>query len=207
MLWSTIALAAILAVVTAVIIVQVARGRISVTVPWGRRDVPLRERHVSIAAPRDVVRDVLTSAARGRTPSLESGERTEVVDEQDGMILNRLLTRSKFGLVQAMELVRVTEERVAYLHVAGPLPGTSEEFRLEQADGETLLGYRGCVPVSFWGLGRVVARLLIVPEYERLLDRHIAALKSTCEELASRGRQGKPDEPPSRADEGHEIGP
>jgi hypothetical protein len=207
LLWSTIALAAILAAVAAVIIVQIAQGRISVAVPWGRRDVPLRERQVRIAAPRDLVRDVLTSAARGRTPSLESGERTEVVDGQDGLILNRSLTRSKFGLVQAMELVRVTEERVAYLHVAGPLPGTSEDFRLEQVNGETLLGYRGRIPVSFWALGRAVARLLIVPEYERLLDRHIAALKSTCEELAARGRQGNPDEPPSRGDDRREMGP
>jgi hypothetical protein len=198
-LWSTILLVVILGAVAAAMVVQVALGRISVTIPWGGRDVPLRDRNVRIAAPPGLVRDALTAAARGRAPPLEPGERIEVVDEEEGLILNRSSTRSRFGLVHAMELVRVAADRVTYLRVAGPLPGTTEEFLLENVGCETALGYRGRIPISFWGLGRAVARALIVPEYERLLDVHIAALKSTCEERAARqrlreGSKGDPTE-------------
>ena len=111
---------------------------------------------------------------------------------EDGgdLVVNESLTDSRFGLVRAREAVRFHPDgRVTYRHLAGPLPGTEEAFEVRAADGGTELTYRGQIPVDFWALGRVVARWLILPEYERLLDAHIAALVRTSETRARSGRR------------------
>ncbi len=184
--WSTLALAVVLGAVTVALVVEIVRGHVSVTVPWGRRWVGLAERTVEIGAPRGVVAETLLRAARGETPPLFRGERTEVLDAEDGLVVNTSLTASRYGLVRAVEMVRVGPDRVTYLHLSGPLPGTEEEFALRDSEAGTTVTYRGRIPVSFWALGRLVARALIVPEYERLIAVHMEALRRTCEARARR---------------------
>jgi hypothetical protein len=187
--WSTLALAVALGVVSVSLVVQIVRGHISVTVPWGRGTVAVTERTVEIRAPRHRVVDALKSAARGRGQTDEQGEETRVLEEEDGLVVNESLTRSRYGLVHAVELVRIEPHRVAYRHLNGPLPGTEEEFILEDTQDGTSVRYRGTIPVSFWGLGRRVARRLIIPEYDRLIALHLDALRQTCESRAARAEE------------------
>lgn len=184
--WTTLALAVVLGFVAATLVIQIVRGHISVTVPWGRGTVAIPERAVEIRAPRHMIVDALRSAARGRGQPQGRGEETHVLDEEGDLVANESVTRSRYGLVHAAELVRIETHRVAYRHLQGPLPGTEEEFILEDTGVGTSVRYRGVIPVSFWGLGRMVARLLIVPEYDRLIAVHLASLRETCESRAAR---------------------
>jgi hypothetical protein len=186
--WSTLGLSVLVVVITVVLIARVTRGHVSVSIPWGRTSLPLAERTLQILAPRDLAVATLRSAARGTSAPVRSGEWTVVLDEEGGLIVNASLTRSRYGGVRAIELVRVEAERVRYRHLGGPLPGTEEEFLLTEEGGHTTVSYRGNVPVSFWGLGRLVARVLILPEYNRLVALHMDVLKRSCEVRAARAR-------------------
>lgn len=184
-----VVVSAILLAVAVILTVGIARGRISMELRWGTSWIPLRERSVRVEAPPDVVLDLLREAARGNVPGMTKRERTTVLEESGELVLNESLNDSRFGMVRAREAVRFHPDgRVTYRHLTGPLPGTEETFTVRAADEGTDLAYRGRIPVDFWGLGRIVARALIVPEYERLLDVHIAALARTCRARARRER-------------------
>ncbi len=171
--------------VAAILTVGIARGRITMELGWGRSTLPLRDRRLSIQASPEVVEGLLWEAARGKVPGLTKRERTTVLEEGGDLVVNESLTDSRFGLVRSREAVRFhSGGRVTYRHLSGPLPGTEEVFELRPVQGGTELSYRGRIPVDFWALGRVVARWLILPEYERLLDIHLAALAKTSESWA-----------------------
>ncbi|HEX6206770.1 MAG TPA: hypothetical protein VF058_00270 [Actinomycetota bacterium] len=179
----------LLVVVGAVLVSGIARGRIAMELGWGRSRMSLRDRRVEIAAPPDVVLHLLRQAAAGEVPGVTERERTEVIDADGDLIVNESLNDSRFGMVRAREAVRFHPDgRVTYRHLAGPLPGTEEAFEVKSADGGSVLTYHGGIPVDFWALGRLVARFLILPEYERLLDEHLAALTKTAEARARRRR-------------------
>lgn len=187
---SLLGVSLLLVAVAAVLIVGIARGRITMELGWGRNRMGLRDRRVEIAAPPELVLDLLREAAGGEVPGISKREGTDVIEADGGLIVNESLNDSRFGLVRAREAVRFHPDgRVTYRHLSGPLPGTEEEFGVHADDAGTRLTYRGSIPVDFWALGRLVARLLILPEYERLLDRHLEALSKTAELRARRGRR------------------
>jgi hypothetical protein len=187
---SLIALSLALLAVAATFTVGIARGRISMELRWGTSWIPLRERRVSVHAPPEVVLGVLRDAARGTIPGITARERTVVLEESGDLVVNESVNDSRFGRVLAREAVRFHPDgRVTYRHLSGPLPGTEEGFDVRAIDGGSELRYRGRIAVDFWGLGRLVARTLILPEYERLVDLHIAALTKTCEVRARRPRR------------------
>jgi hypothetical protein len=184
---SLLAVAAVLVAVAVVLTLGIARGRISMELGWGTSWMPLRERRFSIEAPPEVVLGVLREAARGTVPGLTRRERTVVLEESGDLVVNESVNDSRFGMVRAREAVRFHPNgRATYRHLSGPLPGTEESFTVRGVGEGTELTYRGRIPVDFWGLGRLVARWLILPEYERLLDAHIAALTTTCRVRARR---------------------
>jgi hypothetical protein len=190
-IWSVALMGAtsLLVAVGAVLVSGIARGRITMELGWGRSRVSLRDRRVEIAAPPVLVLELLRQAAMGEVPGISKRERTEVIEADGDLIVNESLNDSRFGMVRAREAVRFHPDgRVTYRHLAGPLPGTEEAFEVSPADGGSVLTYRGSIPVDFWALGRLVARLLILPEYERLLDEHLAALTKTAEARAGRRR-------------------
>lgn len=157
---------------------------------WGRSRLRLRDRGVTIAAPPEVVLHLLRQAARGEVPGVTQRERTEVIEAEGDLIVNESLNDSRFGMVRTREAVRFHPDgRVTYRHLAGPLPGTEEAFQVQPADGGSSLTYQGTIPVDFWALGRLIARLLILPEYERLLDEHLGALTKTAEARARKRRR------------------
>jgi hypothetical protein len=188
--WASLAAVSLLLLgVAAVLLVGIAHGRITMELGWGRSWMSLQERRVSIAAPPGIVIDVLREAARGTIPGITARERTQVLEESGGLVVNESINDSRFGRVRAREAVQFHPRGlVTYRHLSGPLPGTEESFEVRGTDEGSELHYRGRIPVEFWALGRAVARVLILPEYERLLHLHIAALIKTCETRARRPR-------------------
>ena len=145
------------------IYVGTATGRLTADLGWGRSRRALGPLLLDVAAPRELVFDVIAGPYLGRTPRAMA-DRLRVVERGGDMVLAEHRTPVRRGLVATtLETVRFTRpERVDFRLVRGPVPLGVEEFVLRDAAGRTRLEYRGELAADLWALGRwwggVVAR-------------------------------------------------
>jgi hypothetical protein len=130
-------------------------GRVTVDLGWGRSRRSLGPLAVTIAAPRELVFDVIAAPYLGRTPTAMA-DKLRVLERGDDMVLAEHYTPVRGGLMATtVETVRFTRpERVSFRLVRGPVPYVEEEFVLEEQDGATTLHYRGQLAADLWALGR-----------------------------------------------------
>jgi hypothetical protein len=130
-------------------------GRLTVDLGWGRTRRPLGPLAVTIAAPRELVFDVIAAPYLGRTPTALAGA-LRVLERGSDMVLAEHYTPVRRGLVATtLETVRFTRpERVSFRLVRGPVPYVAEEFVLQEEDGATTLHYHGELAADLWALGR-----------------------------------------------------
>src|SRR6266545_2291825 len=130
-------------------------GRLTVDLGWGRSRRPLGPLTVTIAAPRELVFDVIAAPYLGRTPTAMAGK-LRVLERGADMVLAEHYTPVGSGLVATtVETVRFTRpERVSFRLVRGPVPYVVEEFLLQEQDGATTLRYHGELAADLWALGR-----------------------------------------------------
>jgi hypothetical protein len=133
----------------------VVTGRVTVDLGWGRSRRPLGPLVVTIAAPREVVFDVIAAPYLGRTPTALAGK-LRVLERGADMVLAEHYTPVRGGLVATtVETVRFSRpERVSFRLVRGPVPFVEEEFLLQERDGATTLRYHGELAADLWALGR-----------------------------------------------------
>jgi hypothetical protein len=130
-------------------------GRLTVDLGWGRSRRPLGPLTVTIAAPRELVFDVIAGPYLGRTPTAMAGK-LRVLERGADMVLAEHYTPVGRGLVATtVETVRFTRpERVDFRLLRGPVPYVAEEFLLQEQAGATTLDYRGELAADLWALGR-----------------------------------------------------
>jgi hypothetical protein len=130
-------------------------GRLTVDLGWGRSRRPLGPLTVTIAAPRELVFDVIAAPYLGRTPTAMAGK-LRVLERGADMVLAEHYTPVGSGLVATtVETVRFTRpERVGFRLLRGPVPYVAEEFLLQEQAGATTLHYRGELAADLWALGR-----------------------------------------------------
>jgi hypothetical protein len=130
-------------------------GRLTVDLGWGRSRRPLGPLTVTIAAPRELVFDVIAAPYLGRTPTAMAGK-LRVLERGADMVLAEHYTPVGSGLVATtVETVRFTPpERVGFRLLRGPVPYVAEEFLLQEQAGATTLHYRGELAADLWALGR-----------------------------------------------------
>jgi hypothetical protein len=130
-------------------------GRVTVDLGWGRTRRPLGPLVVAIAAPRELVFDVIAAPYLGRTP-MAMADRLRVLERGDDMVLAEHDTPVRAGLVATtVETVRFSRpERVSFRLVRGPVPYVVEEFLLQERDGATTLHYHGELAADLWAFGR-----------------------------------------------------
>lgn len=130
-------------------------GGVTVDTGLGRRTRPLGPLTFAIAAPRDIVFDVIASPYLGRTPRAIADE-IEVLERGSDMVLAAHRTRVGWGMVTVtVETVRFDRpETVAFRLVRGPVPHVVERFTLHDDAGATRLDYTGELGTDFWALGR-----------------------------------------------------
>ena len=122
---------------------------------WGRSYHRLGPLYVSIAAPRDLVFDVIRTPYFGRQPR-SSREEIEVLERGSDMVLAAHRTRLHGITVVTVETVRFTApERVDFRLVRGPVAHVVERFELRDgSEAETELSYEGELGSDLWWLGR-----------------------------------------------------
>ena len=169
----------------------------------GRRVRSLGPQLVDMAAPREVVFDVIAEPYLGRAPKALA-DKLRVLDRGSDMVLAAHFTPlgGRLGLVaQTVETVRFTRpERVDFRLVRGPVPHVVEAFVLsEQAGGAgTRLAYDGEIGADLWWAGERWCEL-VARRWEQTVAASLAAVKVEAERraasVAARRRSG-PDQPP-----------
>ena len=164
----------------------VVRGALTIDLGVGRRVRPLGPQRVSIAAPRDVVFDVIAGPYR-RTPRAMR-DKLEVLERGDDMVLaahhTPLSLRQRATTVETVRFE--PPHRFSFRLVRGPVPHVVETFDLTEAgDGTTELLYTGELGTDLWGLGAWWGRL-VASSWERTVKASLAGAREEAERLARR---------------------
>jgi hypothetical protein len=180
--------------------VGLVTGACPVDLGIGRQVRPLGPQLVDMAAPREVVFDVIAEPYQGRTPRALA-DKLRVLDRGSDMVLAAHFTPlgGRLGLVaQTVETVRFTRpERVDFRLVRGPVPHVVEAFVLsEQAGGAgTRLAYDGEIGADLWWAGRRWCGL-VARRWEQAVADSLAAVKAEAERRASSVVRRRPAERP-----------
>jgi len=164
----------------------VVRGALTVDVGVGRRIRPLGPLTFWIAAPRDVVFDVISSPYLRRTPRALAAK-LEVLERGDGMVLAAHHTKLRGLVATTVETVRF--EPPAFVHfrlVRGPVPHVVEQFLLHERDDGTELEYRGELGTDLWSLGAWWGAL-VARRWEVAVRASLYAVKVEAERRNVRG--------------------
>ncbi len=132
----------------------IVAGALTLDTGVGRRVQPLGPLTVTMAAPREIVFDVIAGPYLARTPRALRGE-IDVLERGSDMVLAAHRTPVGRGLVTTtVETVRFERPGlVAFRLLRGPVPHVVETFRLEDDRGSTTLVYEGELGTDLWGVG------------------------------------------------------
>jgi hypothetical protein len=138
----------------------------------------------TIAAPREVVFDVIVTPYLGRTPRALQGE-LEVWERGSDMVLAAHHTRVKCGITTTVETVRFHRpDRIDFRVVRGPVPYLVESFLLDPADVGTQLTWRGELGTDFWAIGSWWGER-VAGQWERAVRRSLTTITTEAERRAS----------------------
>ena len=152
---------AALATVSALAYKGTIEGKLTLDLNLGRRIQPLVCEPVDIAAPREVVFDVLTAPYAARQ-ARAMAEKVTVLERGTDMVLAAHRTPVRGGLVATtIETVRFTRpDRIEFRLLRGPVPHVVEAFELHElpptgsaAPAWTRLAYSGQLGTDLWALG------------------------------------------------------
>jgi hypothetical protein len=198
-----LAASALAAGATAVAYVGLATGACPLDLRIGRRERPLGPQHLEVAAPREVVFDLIAEPYLGRAPRALA-DKIRVLERGSDMVLAAHFTPlgGRLGLVaQTVETVRFTRpERVDFRLVRGPVAHVVEAFILSEVGAAgTLLAYEGQLAADLWRVGQWWSEL-VARRWEQTVAASLAAVKAEAERRAAasatarrpRGRQPPP---------------
>jgi hypothetical protein len=162
------------------------RGALTLDIGVGRRLRPLGPLTLRIAAPREVVFDVISAPYLRSTPrALE--RKLHVLERGGDMVLAAHFTDVRGFVATTVETVRFEPpSRVHFRLVRGPVPHVVEEFVLDETTDGTELVYRGELGTDFWALGRWWAEL-VARRWDAAVRSSVEAVKLEAERRAARG--------------------
>jgi hypothetical protein len=190
-LWIAVgALGALLIALTAGMFLLLAMGRLHLDLGWGRSLHQLGPITIRIAAPRELVFEIIAAPYLGRAPA---GSGIEVVARGDRLVVAAHHTKVHFYTARTVEALEFeAPARVAFRHLTGPVPHAVEEFALEEVSDGTELRYAGELGIDFFVLGRIAGRYWVRPQWERVVREHLNDLRERAEQIANRRHAPEP---------------
>ena len=180
---TSIALLAILVAVAFVLYVLVVRGSVTIDLGVGRRIRPLGPLTWRIAAPRDIVFDVVASSYLQRTPRALD-QKLRVVERSDDMVLAAHHTPVGPVTTTTLETVRFERpERVHFRLTRGPVPHAVEQFTLHERKDGTELVYTGELGADLWLIGRIWMHF-VARSWEATVRRSLTDVAAEAERQA-----------------------
>jgi len=166
----------------------VVEGALTLDVGIGRRMQPLGPVGWDIAAPRELVFELIEAPYR-RTPRAMQDE-LEVWERSPDMVLAAHFTQVGPRKVTTVETVRFERpERIHFRLVRGPVPHVSEVFELAETSTGTELTWRGEHGTDFGALGERWGAL-VARSWARAVEQSIATVRAEAERSTPRERPG-----------------
>jgi len=160
----------------------VVSGKLTIDTGWGRRIRALGPYGIDVAAPADVVFDVIAAPYLGQTPRAMAGK-LRVIHRGKDMVLAEHYTPVHGGKLTATTVETVAFERphrVTFRLVRGPVPYVAEEFALTERAGATRLAYSGELGTDFGITGRWWAGQ-VAQAWEAAVRASFASVKAEAE--------------------------
>jgi hypothetical protein len=148
----------------------------------GRRLRPLGPEAVDIAAPRELVFDIVAEPYLHRQ-TRAAAEKITIFERGADMVLAAHRTPVHGGRLTATTIETVRFERPHAVHfrlVRGPVPYITEQFILTESDGITRLAYDGQLGTDLWALGSWWGRV-VASTWERTVAASLAMIKAESE--------------------------
>jgi hypothetical protein len=161
------------------------RGSLTVDLGIGRNVRPLGPFTWRIAAPRELVFEVISAPYLQKTPRALVGK-LRVLERGADMVLAEHFT--PVGPLVTTTLETVCFEPPELIHfrlVRGPVPYVVEKFRLRATGAATELEYSGELGTDLWALGRWWGAL-VAHRWEAAVQDSLGAVKAEAERRAAR---------------------
>jgi hypothetical protein len=164
----------------------VARAGLTLDIGIGRRLRPLGPITLDIAAPPELVLDVIAAPYLGRTPRALQ-RKLEVIERGTDLVLAAHFTPVAPGLtVTTLETVHFERpHRVTFRLVKGPVPHVIEHYELRDTATGTAFDYRGELGTDLWALGASWAAV-VAPSWERTVASSLNSIRTDAERRAQR---------------------
>jgi Polyketide cyclase / dehydrase and lipid transport len=164
--------------------VLVARAGLTLDLGIGRRLRPLGPIALDIAAPPEVVFDVIAAPYLGRTPRALRGK-LQVIERGADLVLAAHFTPVAPGLtVTTVETVRFERpHRISFRLVKGPVPHVVERYELRAGGTGTAFEYSGELGTDLWGVGSMWAAV-VAPSWERTVATSLDGIRAEAERRA-----------------------
>jgi Polyketide cyclase / dehydrase and lipid transport len=179
--WTKLLAAAAPATAVAAGYLGLVTGAVPLDLGIGRRSRRLGPQQVDIAAPREVVFDVIAQPYLGRSTHA-TADKVRVLERGADLVLAAHRTPIRGRLVATtVETVKFHRpDRVTFRLVRGPVPHVTEEFRLDDNAGRTRLIYRGEMAADLWRVGQWWAGA-VAGRWETTVAASLAAVKNEAE--------------------------
>jgi len=133
--------------------VLIVRGALTLDLGLGRRVRPLGPITQMIAAPPEVVFDVIAGPYLGRTPRAMR-DKLQVLERGSDMVLAAHVHRVGYLTATTVETVRFERpERISFRVLRGPVPHIVETYELRETPEGTQFTYAGELGTDLWRLG------------------------------------------------------
>jgi hypothetical protein len=187
---AAIALLLALVAIAGTAYVLVVRGSVTIDLGVGRRVRPLGPMSRQIAAPRELVFDVVAAPYLDRTPrALE--RKLQVLERSEQMVLAAHHTPVGPVTTTTLETVRFERpERIHFRLTRGPVPYVVEQFELREDEGVTELAYTGELGTDLWAVGRIWG-FFVARSWERTVRSSLAGIAAEAERRAARRRPAR----------------
>jgi len=159
------------------------RGSLTLDLGIGRRHRPLGPQRVPIAAPRELVFEIVEAPYR-RTPRAMA-DKLEVLESGGDIVLAAHHTPIGHGLTTTtVETVRFDPPgSISFRLLRGPVPHVTETFELEETEEGTELVYTGELGTDLWALGAAWGSL-VARSWEQTVRDSLAEVKEEAERRA-----------------------
>jgi len=163
-------------------------GAVAPDLGIGRRTRPLGPTVITIAAPREVVFDVIAQPYVGRrTRAMESKITILAAGSDLVLAAHRTPIRGRLEAVTVETVHLQRPSQVDFRLVRGPVPHVVETFDLQVVAGGTQLAYTGELGTDLWAIG---ARWgdLVAARWEAAVAETLGAVRVEAERRASNRR-------------------
>jgi hypothetical protein len=164
----------------------VARAGLTLDIGVGRTVRPLGPIALDIAAPPEVVFDVISAPYLSRTPRALRGK-LEVIERGSDLVLAAHFTPIAPRLtVTTVETVRFERpHRISFRLVKGPVPHVLERYELRPSDAGTAFEYRGELGTDLWALGAAWGNI-VARSWEQTVAGTLESVRTEAERRAHR---------------------